>query len=115
MNFIQGFDSNETRKAHIIAKRNPDVVGIYRLTMKSGTDYFRQSAIQGVMERLKDKGIDLAIYEPTLQEDSFGGKPVVHDFDTFKQTADVIIANCISEELQDVGENVYTRDVFSRD
>lgn len=118
-NIIQAIvDSNETRKLHIadaILKRNPTVVGVYRLTMKSGSDNFRQSAIQGVMERLKDKGIELVIYEPTLEEDSFDGNRVEHNFATFKEIADVIIANRISDALQDVKEKVYTRDVFSRD
>lgn len=118
-NIIQAIvDSNETRKEHIadtIAKRNPKVVGIYRLTMKTGSDNFRQSAIQGVMERLKDKGIELVIHEPTLEESSFEGNRVVHDFDAFKEEADVIIANRMSDELKDVKNKVYTRDVFSRD
>src|SRR5690625_691859 len=111
-------EANETRKAYIadtIARRNPKVVGVYRLTMKSGSDNFRQSAIQGVMDRLIDKGIELVIYEPTLSEDSFEGHPVEQDFKAFKQNTDVIIANRISDELQDVKEKVYTRDVFSRD
>jgi len=111
-------DSNDTRKDHIadtIAKRGPKVVGIYRLTMKTGSDNFRQSAIQGVMQRLKDKGIELVIYEPSLTEESFDGNKVVNDFDTFKQDADVIIANRLSDELLDVKDKVYTRDVFSRD
>jgi UDPglucose 6-dehydrogenase len=118
-NMIQAIvDSNETRKEHIantIAARNPKVVGIYRLTMKIGSDNFRQSAIQGVMERLKNKGIDLVIFEPTLTDDSFDGNIVNNDFDSFKQEADVIIANRMSDELRDVEDKIYTRDVFSRD
>lgn len=118
-NMIQAIvDSNETRKDHIanmVAKRNPKIVGIYRLTMKTGSDNFRQSAIQGVMERLKNKGIELVIYEPTYTEESFDGNKVINDFDAFKQEADVIIANRMSEELEDVKGKVYTRDVYSRD
>ncbi|MCM3741799.1 nucleotide sugar dehydrogenase [Oceanobacillus luteolus] len=118
-NIVQAIvDSNETRKEYIadtIAKRNPQVVGIYRLIMKSGSDNFRQSAIQGVIEQLKDKGIELVIFEPTLTEDTFEGHKVISDFDTFKQLSDVIIANRMSDELQVVKDKVYTRDVFSRD
>lgn len=111
-------DSNETRKDHIantIAMHKPKVVGIYRLTMKTGSDNFRQSAIQGVMERLKDKGIELIIYEPTLNKDSFEGNEVINDFDTFMQISDVILANRLSDKLKEVKNKVYTRDVFSRD
>ena len=118
-NIIQAIvDSNDTRKEYIadtIAKRNPRVVGIYRLTMKTGSDNFRQSAIQGVMENLKQKGIELVIYEPSLQEATFDDNKVMNDFETFKQESDVIIANRLSEELQEVKDKVYTRDVFSRD
>lgn len=118
-NIIQAIvDSNETRKEHIadtIAKKKPEVVGIYRLIMKSGSDNFRQSAIQGVIEQLKNKGIELVIFEPTLTEDTFEGYKVLSDFNTFKQLSDVIIANRMSDELQDVKDKVYTRDVFSRD
>lgn len=111
-------DANATRKDHIasmIVNRRPDVVGIYRLTMKTGSDNFRQSAIQGVMERLKEDDIDIVIYEPSLEEDTFDGYKVLNDFEAFKQVSDVIIANRLSEELQEVKDKVYTRDVFSRD
>ena len=111
-------DANATRKDHIasmIVNRRPDVVGIYRLTMKTGSDNFRQSAIQGVMERLKEDDIAIVIYEPSLEEDTFDGYKVLNDFKAFKQESDVIIANRLSEELQEVKDKVYTRDVFSRD
>lgn len=118
-NIIQAIvDSNETRKDHIadtISKRNPKIVGIYRLTMKTGSDNFRQSAIQGVMERLKNKNIELVIYEPTLDEDTFDSNKVINDFEEFKSISDVIIANRLSDELKEVRDKVYTRDVFSRD
>lgn len=111
-------DANETRKDHIadmIIKRHPKTVGIYRLTMKTGSDNFRQSAIQGVMQRLQDQGVEVVIYEPTLDANTFEGKKVIKGFDVFKETTDVIVANRLSEELKDVKEKVYTRDVFSRD
>lgn len=110
--------SNSTRKDHIAAEilaRKPEVVGIYRLTMKNNSDNFRQSSIQGVMKRLKAEGIELVIYEPTLKEDTFFRTRVVNDLAAFKDMADVIVANRLAEELQDVKEKVYTRDVYSRD
>lgn len=108
-------DANQTRKDFIasqVIKKNPDTVGIYRLTMKSGSDNFRQSAIQDVMKSISDEGIDLVIYEPTIKESEFDGLPVVNDFDQFKATSDVIIANRLDDELEDVKEKVYTRDLY---
>lgn len=118
-NIIQAIvDANSTRKDHVaeqIMKQNPKTVGIYRLTMKTDSDNFRQSAIQGVIERLKENRVDIVIYEPSLKEDTFEGFKVIQDFEAFKNTADVIVANRLSDELKEVREKVYTRDLFSRD
>lgn len=111
-------DANRTRKDHIadmIIKKNPKIVGIYRLTMKMDSDNFRQSAIQGVMKRIKAKGIEVVVFEPALQEDEFYHSRVIKDFDEFKQISDVIVANRLSDEIKDVVDKVYTRDLFSRD
>jgi len=110
--------SNDRRKDHIaeqIGKRNPKVVGMYRLIMKTGSDNFRASAIQGVIKRLLDKGMEMVIYEPVLEEDTFEGLRVVKDFETFKNQSDVIVSNRLSKELMEVREKVYTRDIFARD
>ncbi len=111
-------DANRTRKDHIaemIIKRQPKIVGIYRLTMKMDSDNFRQSAIQGVMKRIKAKGIEVVVFEPALHEDEFYHSRVIKDFDEFKKISDVIVANRLSDEIRDVVDKVYTRDLFSRD
>ena len=110
--------SNDTRKQHIadmILKRNPKVVGVYRLTMKSGSDNFRASAIQGVIEKLKEHGVNIVIYEPTIKENTFNGYEVIQDLKRFKEISNIILVNRIDEELNDVQHIIYTRDIFSRD
>ncbi|WP_017941263.1 MULTISPECIES: nucleotide sugar dehydrogenase [unclassified Thioalkalivibrio] len=111
-------DANRTRKdfvADAVIRRNPQVVGIYRLVMKSGSDNFRASAIQGVMKRIKAKGIEVVVYEPELPADEFYRSRVIRDLDEFKRISDVIVANRITDDIRDQTDKIYTRDLFNSD
>ncbi len=110
-------DANSTRKDFIadsIISKNPKVVGIYRLIMKSGSDNYRSSSVQGIMKRIKAKGIEIIVYEPLLEEEFFHSK-VINDLKKFKKLSDIIIANRMTDEIRDVEKKIYTRDLFNSD
>ena len=111
-------ESNRTRKdfiTHQVLARDPKIVGLHRLTMKSNSDNFRASSILGIMERLMDAGVEVVIYEPTLHADEFAGCRVIHDLAQFKSECDVIVSNRYHQDLEDVAEKLYTRDIYQRD
>ena len=110
--------SNSTRKQHIaqmIINKDPQIVGVYRLTMKSDSDNFRASAIQDVMNIIKNMGVEIIIYEPTLSDSYFMGNSVITDFEEFTTLADIILVNRVDEKIMSVKDKIYTRDIFSRD
>lgn len=110
--------SNRTRKKHIVEmvmRKNPEVVGVYRLTMKTDSDNFRSSAIQEIIDRLKDEGVEIIIYEPTLKDNTFQNCKVINNFEEFSSKSDVILANRLEDTLKPLKNKVYTRDLYSRD